>query len=1495
MAGPLDNSRYVNPWDRSDLRDLAGGLNTAQSPLLIRDNESPDCLNVDFDGGSVRSARGVVKLNNQTAQRPGLLVGQRIEAASIPVLPNKSAPMMSALYIPYSERQDIGARRKAADTGLAAPEDTTWAAQRGRSFEVRASFRIPDGTKLMRRGTLGSRTAPASADWTATLAGEELDEFIAILQKGGDRTAPMSWAIGLVNVGNIPEIDAGGGLNTMGISVAQLRERKSDYALCFMWLDAPQYGIDRPVRARYSLSGAKVWSDETTHVDSSFGSYPTLAYRAVIAPLFVVPGENYHFAVKVSLDTGTAGDGAEPTPAWNGDGWMEIVACSDRGEVETFRYDASSPTDATILRWKGPLDSLEYLTKYGIRWWGRDAMFVGLNQRFAPWSSAGFIPFGIDGAPIENGGFSLTDMSMHGPPTTLYGELLRPEEEPGGANVISGATQYKLRLAHNAGSDATGTLWEVSQRGLVRDTGMTGLVWGDETTAWANVAVQGRSPWGPLNTEWGGLGGLTASPNSGFNPEALRGYRLVLGATVAGGYSASGAAGQLISIGSYVLASPYGGATYTQHIVSEFKAFTGNPTFTGVNYEAFVRAFRWHQIPIVVSGIQILDKPYAVEAYELRHDLDSGTLARVGVLGHWPLDDGGEAWARETIEGNDGYMLPLGAAKTRAGGLFLSGEGEALVLDLRDNPVLLSQVKAALADPSGGVAIQMTVRLGEAFYGLRERVKDHTGAFAILPSPVYRNAHRFAPTLATWSHRAPERSVKRDITGASLSTLSESTAAGGHFTPVKPILEFGHSGEFEVGVDGRASRQPMGFNLRLPTVPDHQDFDAKVPGSGATGLHAWWLSAAPVSRWDIEAGWVGRQITLQFGFEPTATPGTFRTYIALNDGSESAIWSDIQLDARDAERAIITIGGTWGTRVREAYDAVNGMRTRGFSLWESCARMIVDAVTVYGGPAPGLLPAASGGRSIPGMGKTTSAESVRGAPTSAVLERAAGGGSARVRAGEWAIYPGDAGFQASAERTYLRIGDSLVELPKIDDLPDRVPDVYYASSRGQFGRLTLSRPYRGASQDGVRLVASRAIAATAFADSLEEFNVGAGLGFNISLTEAGDAMITAPLFTSIVDLGVHFRMRVHSNLGRGSSVGWRPQPVRGALLGHQNRIAGIFGFDGRIFAGARGSLFEVDDRWRFDDDETPSLAFRADGDRAVTSDFFRLESVPVPADGMAWVFEFEVKPDADGDYCVAWSGDPLYAGRTTFSTGIYGGRPRLSIHSADTVGGLPVNDNRFTAEGASSIRPGRWSHIRWAIVVDGASFCRPYLWIDGIPVETEVDAVADLATGPRAWLSPALVLFRDILWADLVLGAELRPDRSDAQPTVPNVSNASALPLQPNISLGWRNQFLGELRGVAVWSCSSAEPEVAPGVAFPPGTTRAEAYIIGIGGGERSGEFFGWFVEGQARIADAVIESRPFISLSHAMGSSEEPFTFAAEDRRIYVANGGRIGLIDVT
>lgn len=1505
MSGPI-NQRYAGMWLRHKLPHLAGGLNRGQHPSLLLDTESPDCLNVDFDGISVKSSRGNKKFNNQTAVRPGLLVGTRVPESNIPVLPDKSVPMMSAVYIPYSEAQDIGGILSAVSTGAAAPGDLNWATQRGRSFELSVSFRLPEDSKLMGQLTLGSRTTPNST-WRTYLQGEELDEFIAIAQKGGDRLTPMSWALGLVNVGNLLDMDVGGGINGLGISNTAYKQRRSNYALCFMWLDAPQFGVDRPVRARYSLDGTQVYNNETTNVSSSFGRYPTFAYRAFIVPWFADPGKNHHVSISLSLDTGGAGTGAQPTPTWNDDGKIVVKCCDDYETSQVFTYDQATPASSNILRYKGPSDSLEYFTKYGIRWWGKDPMFVGLNQRFASWSSAGFIPFGIDAAPFELGGFAMTDMSAHGPVLSLYGERNIPEQKSSVTNVVQANNQYNLRIERNA-ADATGRIFEINQRGLVQLSASPGFSWGDETGVWSGIGVQGRCPWGPAGLPWAGLGGTVAPPSSGFNPEALRGYRMVLGASATGAntFSNNNAAGQLLSIETYTAAAPpYGGAS-NQYITTEFRGFVGAPTFTlSWDTPVCIRAFRWVQRPIVVSELRIYSSATQITDYDLQHDsviTKEQSKNDEFLVGLWRFDDGGDQIVREYALQNDGYFLPLGLTQTRSGGVWLSGEGEALMLDIRDNPDLLKQVKAALADGLNGFAINMRVRMGEAYYGLQQKRELNTRQFNA--STSFTLQHRFAPVLAAWSAADPERNTFRAI--------KQPETASGVFSPPQPLIELSHAAELEQTSTTTAARYPMGFSVSCRSGGDNTDLLKKVPGTGSTGIHTWWNNAGThVNRWGDNADWVGKSITIQVGFDPTGVSGTYKAYIAVNDGTETCFWSQQQLLPADIERSIVTIGGSWSPRLREKYFSASGWEVQGMSVWESCARMVVESVTVYACKTPGSLPAVSGAESPSAGGKTTHPDAIQFEPSLEKLEAYPGGGSARVTNGSYKILPGGASFsevRSDIERSIIRIGSSKVELPFDDQVPSYVPVTYYVSSYDSSG-ASINRPYYGPTQNGIQLVSSRAIAASKLDDDLtdKDFAVGTGSGYSILTASSGSAYVSDPLFGSIIDLGLGWRVRVYSNLGVGSSKLWHPEPARSAKLGRGNAIRGIYAFDGRLFAGSRGSLFEVDDRWRYEDGLV-ALQFREESDR-VTCLHTNVSDFPQPSHGSnviderIWCLDALVWLDSlDGVHTVAWVGNENVsddvsgqAEATRWCSAVEDGRPTFCLHSSDTVSGSPRPFRRFKASSSTAMPAGKWTHIRWVVRGNGSGALEiPSCWVDGIPTTVSVDAVADGVTGSRPWVSAANSEFskdQEII----ALGSQRFAANINTQPTFSSVSNTYGSPMRLSFSSGWMYGLDGKLSKVACFTETLGSKDFDDGVPFNPSFAPmpGSAETKALYSQTPVGETMTWISLADGNV-DATIYSHPFISLTHSLGSEDNQFSFASVERSVYVANGGRIGVINV-
>ncbi len=1515
--------------------ELARGLNTAQRPTKLLPGESPACMNVDFDGGSVKRAGGALKFGNHTAPRPGLLVGTDGRGARIEALPSKSVPLRGATYIPYLEVQDIGGRWSGVNTasGLAAPHNVVWHTQRGGDFEIEIGFRLPEETRVFDRFSRASlNTAAPSSAWNTTLgANPALDQFIAIVQKGGDRLTPMSWAIGLVNTANLFDLELyPDGTNIFGVDALAHQARTSDLALCFMWLDAPQFGISRPVQCRYHLtSGSPIYSDESTHVASSNGAYSTLAYRAVIVPFFVEAGIDYHVAVRLSLDSGSPGTGAEPgvtgsAPAWNGDGWLEVLAGEKYGATQSF-----SSARGEVLRYKGPADSIEYLCKYGVRWWGRDAMFLGLNHRFAPWASGGFIPFGIDSAPAENGGFQVTDYSVHGAASVRFAERARPEEELSATNSAT-AQLYDLRIAHDPAKDPTGTIFELNQRGFVRHSGAAGVKWGAQTGVWSGIAVQGKNPWAPSGVEWAGLGGLTATPNSGFNPEALRGYRVIFGASTTFGFSANNAAGAMLSIKSYALADAYAAPTFVgqSFVVEGFDGFaTGShPTINGTNCFALVRAFAWDQQPVVVSDLRIFSKPRAtVSALDCDLDRDNDESLE-NLVGHWALDDGGEMVLVDSVMSNHGFLMPIGTTTLERStigkqSLFISGEGEALQLDLSRNPDFMAQVRAAMRDGKSGFAVQLTLRETEAYYGLGRREPTVSGVY--IDPTNYRVGHRFAPTILAWDVAVPDR---KSADGAAVLDTQIDAVDGARVRP-QPLLELSHAIESESNVATVGSLYPMGFSLRVPSERDHVNWTAGVPGGGASGLHAWYNDGTEgVSRWDRLAPWVGRSVTLQVGFHPTGTADEFKVYVAAwpkqfllpisgePAGAEFAYWVTQTFRKRDLERSVITIGGAWNPKRDEYFDptvSANGQwQSQGRSIWEACARMVLESVTVFPVSTPGALPTASGGVVAAGTGKIAGAAALplrELAADDIAVPLAAGGvalssGAFSLSAPSGVNFPTESA-EASARallRGLVAIDSDQLERPERNSVPTELPRSYFVTGVSA-GQLALNRPYVGASRTGAIARAFRAAAATSFSDDLRDRPVicGSGSGYQMDTATTAKAILTADLFANPAPLGVDWRLRIFSPLSGVSNQELWPQWVRGTKRGRANPVRGLYGSNQTLLAGARGSVFEVDDRWR-----GAALAVLARRGALVESLPRQEDRVLFPASAANLLSIVQAMPirlafltarvlleGVAGTRTIAWRGsgaDPSVIGETQWWLSISNGHPQLTIQAFEsTSSGSPPADGMFVARATQSVAAGVETHIRWGLELDasGRSLQRPLCWINGKRVEVVVDAIGPTPRyGPDPWISWLTVCDPEsaILVAGAARASQLVPEQV-AMPTT--VSSAAAYPLKGQRIQGFLHALGGDLIEFRISDAppgyDNFNPDTFTGL---PGERDVVRLLFpGVGA----------YVPDQLAEHPGVLVSSPFLSLSHEMGRGDRAWSWAENEGEIYCANGGRVGVVE--
>jgi hypothetical protein len=311
-------------------------------------------------------------------------------------------PARGAGFFPYVAASDIGGQFISEGDLMTSSE--VFHIRRGRSFEFDVSFRIPPEEKLYATPTLGSLApaVPALPMIPPDGFDEALDECFCIIQKGGDRLTPMSWALAVVNVGNFPQ------------ATHLPAQRVSNYALCFLWYDAPQWGEWNVGVMKYNLN------DGEDPLSGGGSQFCTQAYRAVVIHRYVEPNVDYSVSIQLQMDSGSCGATAIPKDTtWVNDGFFRAQVWGNRTTYTNHSFDEDGGAkDLDIF--KGPADSLSYLCKYGIRYAGKDARFAGMGNRFIPWMRCGFVPFGADLAPLRAGGFSMVDRSSTAV-ATLYG------------------------------------------------------------------------------------------------------------------------------------------------------------------------------------------------------------------------------------------------------------------------------------------------------------------------------------------------------------------------------------------------------------------------------------------------------------------------------------------------------------------------------------------------------------------------------------------------------------------------------------------------------------------------------------------------------------------------------------------------------------------------------------------------------------------------------------------------------------------------------------------------------------------------------------------------------------------------------------------------------------------------------------------------------------------------------------------------------------------
>jgi hypothetical protein len=492
-------------------------------------------------------------------------------------------------------------------------------ARKGRSFEIDVAFMVPPEERLFDAPTIGfGAPATPDPDFSPTHGYDEaLDECFCIVQKGGDRTAPMSWALAVVNIGQ-------------GFATDAPDERPSNYGLAWIWFDAPGWGSNVPATMMYNLTNGEF---PTTGANAQ---YSTQAFRAILIHKFIEPGKRYHVAVQVSPDSGSPGSGSEIT-SWNEDGFFKVWVKEENEAPELF--SAAKPASGLVVQgmevYKGPDDSIDYLTKYGIRYSSRDAIFVGLGFRSHVWKKASFIPWGADAAPLEHGGYRVIDRSRH----TI--------------DEIYGVGIYTLTAEKAALADPYVT---INHRGFAASNTHGGTA---PMGFWGGAAY----------LEWAGLNSAAAG-GAPYNPEALRHYRLVTTADFVDG--APVAKGMILDILSYDETAIGGRFPVTIAGGDAIEAFAESPVL--------VQAFRWRQRDVVIGDVRIWAEPRAYDDFDAvlasRRKLSLGRTVRLddqtepdieNLIAYWPMDDAGGATMRELVAGRSGFLAPLGLGSSDGG------------------------------------------------------------------------------------------------------------------------------------------------------------------------------------------------------------------------------------------------------------------------------------------------------------------------------------------------------------------------------------------------------------------------------------------------------------------------------------------------------------------------------------------------------------------------------------------------------------------------------------------------------------------------------------------------------------------------------------------------------------------------------------------------------------------------------------------------------------
>lgn len=1428
--------------ERIAVRPLSLGLRDSRNPVLLQPGETPFAENVEFDEDSLRQVGGTIKMNNRAVSPIGVRtrapeerhpLSSKIDGKTV------SVPARGYVTIPYRKAQDIGGQ-VFGDRATTNYSDT-----KGRDFEIKVSFKIPESEKLYGPGAETGKAYLGNGN-------EALDECFCIVQKGGDRWQPMSWALAVINVGDAETYDMITGGSNFGDS-------PTTYRLAFIWLDAPKNGFDQPGQNLFAYN-----------LESEVGAPATsgtVALRAVVVDQAIEVGKEYHVSVGLKIDTGSAG---RTSTSWNDDGYIKVnVAEGTNDPVEYSYVDTGTPTQSGIHVWKGPQDSLEYLCKYGIRYAGREEMYLGLGYRMTPYVPGGGIIYGMDASPLEGGGFSMNsiagfDAYMTGDADAVLGTITHADSDP----YFEIDKQY---LTDGSGSSLTVATNTIGTRSY--SSGVAFRIWfgqGDGSTI--------------------------------YNSECLRGYHVVRRST---------SLKQIYTVEQYTES----GASYRLNC---FDLENSSEVITEQDY--YVYPFRWNQRDLIISDFRIYDTPTDYSNVRSKWslgasiDITDNTEPNIeNLIGYWPLDDGGEEGVcKDCSSSNDAYLGPMSFATGERGTrgknqIYLSGEGEALALDLSENPVFKREFLENLNSQKMGFAVQVTMRLTGAEYSCQQVHPDPEDD----GTPQLQAA--FAPDLISWDVKSPG------------STGLESDP--------HPLFTFGYKARSTTGQNARYGF-PLGFSLEIADASD-QSGDAMFPGAPA------WDGTDP--NYSVySCPWAGEVITFQVGIHPGSTDGEYIPYVAgapafllapsdklegVDPNGEYVVFgAATRIERKDIERSVITIGGGW--------------RPSDFGYTGNSARVIVDDVRVFAGSAPGALPATNGGVTSDGSGKILGARSLpqdelqpedmlfslgNGLSVVSVTDQS----STVTSASNLEFYNSDAKDTAdSLDSAYLRVANDSQVLREEQTLGDEQEEFYAiksvtgsGSSSSGSSELELYTPYDGQSATTIGAKAFRVVGYTAFNDYIYEHGMptSVGSGYKPGVTTSADVVLSDDLWSNTAPVSGDWKVRFYSPIS-GSHIndiasGWAP----GFVEPRRNPIRGLHGQGKRIYAQAGGGLYEVDDRWRKTYEGTETLDWIEFKSQAIGPEqtFVPMagDRIEVPAfsqmvlndsttgAGKTRVIDFEVSlNDVRGlqtvyqvvDVDTLSTSDAADNGFemnhwVRFKDGV----PQIVFGRDATYDGANKPTRNFwVATAANSIRPEERSHVRWIVEDDGDNYQVPICCINGKKVNVTVDTVENSLTGTD-WISNSTATPDS---ATMLIGTAVDSDEESELDQEFTYNEIRGRYLKPRYRQGFLYSLNGALRKLRVINSNDFNASNNPNrtdynfnwrdITYP---TSGVDEICRIDFDEGVGHK----VEEKSQDQYAVIYSHPFIPLYVGMKKTGRPAAFATMGDSLYVTNGGRPVVFD--